>query len=137
MDHGDTTMGYHIQWENAEKTILRCEIETPFAWDTYYSMVRERAKWLDSVNHSVDIIITGSENQFTLPPSALVNIRQLVSFRRHPNIGKLVVVNGPPLLEKLIRVLQDNFGIQIMPERIMLAETIDEAYAMMGYAQLN
>lgn len=130
-------MGYHIRWENAEKTILRCEIEIPFVWNTYYSMVRERAKWLDSVNHAVDIIITGNEKQFTLPPSALVNIRQIVSLGRHPNTGKLVVVGGPSLLEKLIKYLQDNFGIRIMPERVILADTIDEVYAILGYAQRN
>ena len=69
----------------------------------------------------------------TLPSCALVNIRQIVGLRRHPNMGRLILVGGPPLLEKLIEVLQNNFGIPIISERAFLASTLEEAYAVLGY----
>jgi len=50
-------MGYSIQWDNAEKTVVLQQYTGEATKDDWYQMAQESARMLNSVSHTVHLII--------------------------------------------------------------------------------
>jgi hypothetical protein len=102
-------MGYHIQWDNEEKTVVLQQYTDNPVKDDLYFLAKESARMLNSVSHTVHLIIDERTIKLTLTSADIKYLEKNVP----PNQGAVVmVVNKTDLSYK--KFIQ-NFGKELAP----------------------
>ncbi|MBA3870967.1 MAG: hypothetical protein H0X30_17635 [Anaerolineae bacterium] len=81
-------MGYSIQWDNAEKTVILQQYMDKPDKDDLYNLAKESARLLASVSHTVHIIIDEQGNRLNLNAVDIKHLEDLVPI----NQGVVVVI---------------------------------------------
>ncbi len=70
-------MSVHLDWDNAEHSIILADIDWPYTWDDLTAEWKTAAGMIESVSHSVHVIVVGKSSQF---PSGnpLTNLQQVM-----------------------------------------------------------
>jgi hypothetical protein len=116
-------MAITVEWDDADKTILRNDYTGAWTWDEYIEAGRQNNELVASVPHRVDIIANMREGTMPRGGSAIA-ISTRVIRSAPPNRGIIVVVINP-LLKALVSVfkkLDNDIG-----SITFAAESLDEA----------
>jgi hypothetical protein len=121
-------MPIQVQWDNEDKTILRYQYEGAWTWDDLYTALAQGYEWIDTVDHTVDIIIDLRQSSI-IPSSALTHARNLDK-HRHPRIGLTIAVGA----NRFIQLLADTFKrlVPSVASQYTLLATLDEARALIA-----
>ena len=93
-------MSIAICWDNDEKTALRYVFEGLWDWDELWERSAEIRSLMNTVDHTVHLIIDMSETSF-LPQGALNYFRVLLN-TKHPQTGLTIFVGGNVYTRSLI-----------------------------------
>lgn len=117
-------MGYHIQWDNEERTVVLHHHTAPYAARDVHRLSEESEKMLQSVPHTVHIIIDQRLVKVTLTPADIYFLEAHVP----PNQGMVVsVVTKSDLdFEKMMSSLVKKQAPKAFG-KAALAETVEEA----------
>ncbi|MEP6985636.1 MAG: hypothetical protein ABI970_08560 [Chloroflexota bacterium] len=117
-------MGYSIQWDNAEKTVILQQYMDKPDKDDLYNLAKESARLLASVSHTVHIIIDEQGNRLNLNAVDIKHLEDLVPI----NQGVVVmIVTGSDLAYKKFL---ENAGKKLGPKAFKetaYAATLEEA----------
>jgi len=116
-------MPIHVEWDNAERTILRLEFSSPWTWDIYEAAVAESTRKIGTTSQPVAMIVH-AEGVDSLPQGALSRFRQ--SGHLIPaNLGEICVVTHNTLMTLLLTTLgKISTGIGL---RLSLVDSLEEA----------
>ncbi len=103
-------MGYTIQWDNAEKTVVLQQYTSNAIKDDLYHLAEESSLMLKSVTHTVHIIVDERTIKLTLSSTDIKYLEKFVP----PNQGAVIVVIGKngAAYKKLIQ----NIGKALAPK---------------------
>ena len=117
-------IGYLIQWDNAEKTVVLQQYTDNPVKDDLYHLAEESALMLKSVPHTVHLIIDERTSKFTLSSSDINFLEKHVP----PNQGTVVMVISKSSLT--YKKLMQNVGKTMAPKAFnenFFVTTIEEA----------
>lgn len=83
-------MGYSIQWDNEDKTVVLQQYSDDASKDDWYQLAQESARMLSSVPHTVHIIIDERNVNLVATAADMQFLENLVP----PNEGTCVVVTS-------------------------------------------
>ncbi len=117
-------MGYTIQWDNAEKTVVLQQYTGNAIKDDLYHLAEESSLMLKSVTHTVHIIVDERTIKLTLSSTDIKYLEKFVP----PNQGAVIVVIGKngAAYKKLIQ----NIGKALAPKafkQTFFTGTLEEA----------
>lgn len=95
-------MGHHISWDNEDRTVVLQEYTAEASKDDLYALVQESAAMLNSVTHTVHLIVDEHNINLRLNPSDIAYIEQWVP----TNQGMVVVIVSPSNLAMKSALLQ-------------------------------
>jgi hypothetical protein len=84
-------MGYHLAWDNDDKTVLLQAYTDPVTKDDLYHLVKKSAEMLATCDHTVHLIIDERKVNFVLNSADLGYIQKMLP----PNQGTVVLVVLP------------------------------------------
>ena len=117
-------MPIEFAWENDDQTALRLVATDPWNWNDFHKSMRLATFWLDTVDHSVELIIDLQQST-KLPTGALGHIRSLGK-PLHANMRSRLVIIG--LDDSVAGPLGGDDGIyQVGPRLIRFVQTNEEA----------
>ena len=122
-------MPFTIEWGNEEKTISHLKVIGSWDWNDYYAATKQGYEMIESVDHTVNIIIDFTDSNGSLPPSAMTHLRKSAN-NAHPRRGVLVMVSKRMILLKtFVNLLQK---VTRAMTTVYLAGTLDEAYTIIN-----
>ena len=121
-------MGITTQWDNDAKTIIRCIYAGSWEWSDMHRSIAEVKALMQSVAHTVDIIIDVTHSQ-VLPANPLTHLDNLHSLPREANAGQTILV-GANMFVKRIYALFCRANPEMIV-RFQVAATLDEARAIL------
>jgi len=103
-------MTIHIEWDNAERTIVRAEFNDPYTWDEYDAASSKIRDMVTGVSHRVDMITLLNPKISQPPGNGFPHYRRTM-LQMPPNFGLFVSVGaGNPvarmIMSTLIKVLR-------------------------------
>jgi hypothetical protein len=118
-----------VEWDNAEKTIIRLDYFDPVAsWGEYQQAVKESFELARSQNHTVHFI--HNAGNATMPNgNAIGEIRRVISIMP-PNAGSVLMVIGNDFARRVVQVV-----IRLMirqAKNFFFVSSLDEARAVIG-----
>jgi hypothetical protein len=116
-------VGILVNWDNAERTILRWELSGHWDWREFQDAQDQSTVMLQTAPHTVDILADVSHNR-GLPLGALGQFRNY-----HPtiatNIGRVIVVGAGSYIKTTIQMLKNY--VPYFGRRYDYADSMDEA----------
>jgi hypothetical protein len=129
-------MRIHLNWGNAEKTILLIQLDKGWDWVDFHGVVDDYLMLMNSVDHRVNLIIFSTEEIIRLPQNALGNLPTLLRMT-HPREDKTVIVGNLPFFRPLMELLGKTVGLRFLVENYMYSNTVEEAYALLTPAAVE
>ncbi len=124
-------MGIKVIWDNEQKTVLRYEFDGRWHWIDFQQATKYAATLLDTVDHSVGVIIDLTHSQ-AVPEQPLSNIKTALGNPRHDKVGLTVVVGASLFLtaladsaRRIYKSVSGNYDID-------LARSLDEARTILA-----
>lgn len=125
-------MGVRATWDNQEKTVLLFAFDGQWTWDDYYRAREEAHVLMCSVAHRVDVIaLMQHSTTITVTPKVLLEFQRAIAFAPK-NWGAVVLVGSSSGVQVFYNTV--NRLYRHLSNRLMLAETLDEARALLGRA---
>ena len=115
-------MGIQVEWDNAEKTIIRHIYEGMWTIDDYYGLIDENFRQIDSVDHRVDII-NDLRNMTGMPHNMAPAVRYAAR-KAHEREGINVMVSSPRYVQMLVDAIDRAVG---KPTQVIYTGTMEEA----------
>jgi hypothetical protein len=120
------------QWDNEEKTILRVTYHPEWTWDDLEGNLPLEEKYLDSVDHRVDVIADFRGTRLPLGAiSRLPKIAQSPPYT-HRNSGKVVMVGSPAFMKEVVGIYKRVYG---QASRLTMVTNLEEARALLAEAR--
>jgi hypothetical protein len=100
-------MGINVQWDNDDHTLVRWDFVGEWNWDDFLAAQKASNDFINSVTHTVDIIVDVSKSQH-LPPGAIGRFR---TYRRDDpeNTGRAVVVGASIYIRTMVDIFRGMF----------------------------
>jgi hypothetical protein len=120
----EDAMGHNISWDNEEKTVVLQEYTDGAAKDDLYQLAQKSAQMLQTVAHTVHLIIDERRIDLVLNPSDMRYLDKLTP----KNQGTLVLVVQPAKIK--YKMAAHHLGAQIGPNAFgepYFADTIEAA----------
>jgi hypothetical protein len=116
-------MTVSCEWLDEEHTIIRVGDHNPWSTDDYFEVSEELTRQMDSVNHTVDLIIDVAN--MTVPHDVFGRLRQALDYPpfNHPRHGMVVVVGASGRLALAAQMFSDIF------HKLYFTWSVDEARA--------
>lgn len=95
-----------VSWDDTEKTVLRYDFEGNWTWDEFQQAKEESDAMLDSVPHSVDVILNYGNNHW-LPPGAISRLRAMAANTRPNFSGRTIIVSESIVHRTLLNILRN------------------------------
>jgi hypothetical protein len=111
-------------WHTDDKLVIRMVHEGIWTWDEFHHALRELDTMLNSVLHTVDLIID-VRNSANLPAGTPSQLGKINEFYKHPHLGHSVVVGANNLVKVFVNIMTSVYPP--LKQRFQLAESIDEA----------
>ncbi|MEO8397095.1 MAG: hypothetical protein ABI700_29140, partial [Chloroflexota bacterium] len=105
---------------------VRMELIGRWTWDEAYDGSKVGFTMLESVDHSVNVIID-LRRSTGLPLLSLTHARNMIP-RRHPRTGITVFIGANTLFLSLWKIFSNAYGQFASKQEFTFARTIDEAY---------
>ena len=121
----------NVKWDSQTEQIVVWQFSSPWTWNEFFAAMKDMNHLIDGVDGIVDTILLTSSEQ-TIPPSALTNIRNLMT-QLHERNDLVVLVGSKAFLTALI-----NHVTSIIPnvkEKYRFAHDVSEAYAIIEQAR--
>lgn len=119
-------MTVNIEWDNAEKTVVRMEMVGKWTWTEAYDRSQTGYAMLETVDNVVNIIID-LRRSTGLPMLALTHARNMIG-RRHPRTGLTAFVGVNVLFLMMWRTFKSAYPKLEATRDFTVAESIEEAY---------
>ncbi|NWF68280.1 MAG: hypothetical protein HXY40_04280 [Chloroflexi bacterium] len=120
-----------VQWDDDAHTIIYFRLTAPWSWDDYEHGDQQVRALLDSVNHTVDIILDFA-SMGMLPLNSFPYIRR-AAIDIHPNQGMVAILGINAFLRMLGNAMEAVYP-QIATTRRPAASK-EEAYRMIAQAR--
>jgi hypothetical protein len=118
---------YTVRWYDAEHTIVICEVHRSWTWNDAYAAVGELNRLSTSVDHGVYTIFHFLETVSTLPKgNAIPNLKSLAKTDQ-PNDEMTFFVSFSRLLEGLMTIAGNIYGIRAVSAKFRFVESLDVA----------
>lgn len=123
-------MPVRIYYEEAKHLVI-WEFEGAWTWEEYYDNRRLVNATLESVEHSVDMIINMTHSQ--LLPQNLMTHAGSAARNAPENIGKTIFVGSNAILRAFFRVFNQLYGVLASGRKLdfYMVATLEEAYALL------
>lgn len=95
-------MGVSVYWENSRHTAIVLKFTAPWTWDEYERVGTELEAMVQSVNHTVDVLIHIAEAG-AIPTDSMFRLRELYHSTL-PNLGEYVFIGAPDGFKSLMTV---------------------------------
>jgi hypothetical protein len=115
-------MGYAINWDNDDKTVLLQMYADPVSKDDLYHLIKQSAEMMAPCTHTIHVIIDERNVNFVLNSADLGYIQKMLP----PNQGTVVLVVLPGNMTYK-RVFLNRTHHQVDRTETQFAETIAEA----------
>lgn len=118
-----------VDWHNPEKTILCYSCHDTWTWDALRIALDSAFHLIDSVNHSIMVLVDMRHSSGT--PAISASGLRMVAYSpavNHPNVQQIVVVGGSPL----VRAMYDIFS-RLYPQaaaQYRFADSIEQVLAL-------
>jgi hypothetical protein len=116
-------MPIHVDWDDAEQTIIRYTFSSPWTWNDYRAAIDRAWELAQSVDHPTDTI-TDMSNSRLWPEGLFTNIRKSV-VEIPDTTQSVVLVGGGMFVEMSISVLRRVY--RSPGARFLTAHSLDEA----------
>ncbi|MCI0710470.1 MAG: hypothetical protein L0154_09950 [Chloroflexi bacterium] len=120
-------MPVNIQWDNADKTIIRFEFVDPWTWKEFYGAIRESEPMHNEVDHMVFWLYDINQMR-KVPPNSLGGGKQVTNLRYENTCHDHVIVGA----NSIIRTLGNTFNrvySRLYDMNIHFAESLEEGRA--------
>lgn len=124
-------MAINVKWADESQSAIVYELKGKWTWDELFIAIDEAVQLLDSINHSVNIIIDVSESQYT-PPLSVANLRRVANAptMSHPNTQLLILVGANQFIKIMFQVFSRLFPHAASRYRMM--KTLEEALSVVA-----
>jgi len=119
-------MNITANWDNEEKTILRYQFAKGWDWLELRDVFNEGYAMLDTVEHTVCVIMDFTNASVFAPSGAINQARHVSDNPRHPNIG-LTAVAGSRFISGIFQIIKRLTG-NASKWDITFVNTLEEAY---------
>lgn len=120
-------MGITVDWDNAEKTVVRFIYSGNWTWEEFYTTIRNANALMDTVDKPCVSIIDMRDSKF-MPAGALVHIRNVIRMSMsHNNSGISVFLDAQLIVKAMIEVLRKSFPDILQNTNWIYAKTLEEA----------
>jgi len=92
-----------LDWDDAEKTIIRYTFFDPWTWDEYYATNPKRDMMFAEAHQVIDIILDFRKGTH-LPPQAMTHLRKVGSWDS-PQRGVVVILGVHSMLQLLANIM--------------------------------
>lgn len=119
-------MPISLVWDDAEKRVLRYDIEGRWMWDEMFKAFDEGAALMKDIDYTVNFIVNplDAPARNYIPPNSLGNTIRMYN-RALPNAGVTVLITTNPTVTTLLRLLT-TLNPRIAA-RYMVAESLEVA----------
>jgi hypothetical protein len=115
-----------ISWDNAPKTIIRCEFDAIWTWNDVFAINREIEGMMDTVDHPVHMIIIMQGTTF--PKSGTLIYTKNLFIHAHPNYSNHVVfVGGNALIKTFEQIIRKAYVQSMSGIKSAYVETLEDA----------
>jgi len=123
-------MPINIQWDDPSSTIICCEFDKEWTWNDVFAMNRNIEMMMDSVTHSVHVIIIMHGNKF--PQTGTLTYTKHLFLHDHPNYANHVVfVGGNVLVKTFERIIRKAYAQAMNPICSDYVETLADAHNLL------
>ena len=123
-------MGISVDWDNAEKTIMRFVYEGKWTWEAFYETIERANQMMDTVERPVVSIIDMRKSSF-LPYGAAIHIRNVIrKSQSHNNSDISVFLQADVIVKAMINVLQKSYPDILENTSWIYAKTLEEAQTL-------
>ncbi len=123
-------MAAKFDWDNAEKTRGRYELDEHWSWEEVNQVMAESWIQISKVDQIVDSIMISHSS--SLPPNAMIHLRSL-SQNRPSNTGILVLVGASGFQRSMFQVFTALYGGTLRREvPLVFANSVAEAYMLLA-----
>jgi hypothetical protein len=125
-------MGVSVQWDDAEKTILRYDYGGKWTVEELYAAASEAKKLIEveGTQHKIAVIIN-MQNSSALPASAMTHGKRLMTMPL-PNVDFQVVVGANMFVRTLANTATKVYGQFGRKITTQFAQTMDEARSVIA-----
>ena len=116
-------MGITIQWDNAEQTIMRFDLDPHWTWDELFAAKKQAHALVGAVSHRT-VTIIDAPHTTTLPPNLLLNARSALR-NNHPNTVVVIFVATNPFILSAFSTMSG--FLRSIALRLEFAPTLDAA----------
>lgn len=129
-------MAITVNWDNAEKTVLRCDFDKIWSWNDVFAMNREIERALTTVAHPVVVMMIMDGKQF--PHSGTLTYTKNLFAQDHPNYARHVIfIGGNPLLKTFERIIRKAYVQSMENVRIDYADDLESARRLLDIKNQN
>jgi hypothetical protein len=118
-------MGVEVVWDNAERTIIRSIFSGKWTWDDFYQSLDQTYGLMDSVKHSVHLIVDMRTSRL-MPSGSFMPHLQNIRRKMHPNMGATVMVGGGKFME-ILSAIMDKLPRK-REKKMQMVASLEEAY---------
>lgn len=115
-----------LDWDNAEKTILRLTLYDGWTWDDVFELNPVALKLVRDADHTVYVLIDFTHTR-DLPSGATMHLAAILS-GYPPNLGLVVAVTQHTLVNRMINVVRIVLAGRLA-QQFQVVDTFDDAYA--------
>ena len=90
-------MGFVVDWDNVERTVIMSRVEGEWTWDDLGGQVLDAYMLMTTVDHSVNVIVDGLATVQTPHGDIVRQLRGLLA-QRPKNMGLLILVGASPTI---------------------------------------
>jgi len=125
-------MGIAVSWDNPQRTIICFDFSQGWDWDDVYAASDQATTMLDSVEHTVHIIMD-IRNGGKIPGDLMSHAERIAS-GHHPRRGMMIVVGANRLLRTVGGGLRKLFPDAT--RNVIFASDLEEAYEIIADGQM-
>lgn len=115
-----------VEWDNADKTIIRVAYQPHWTWSDFYQANMQVAEMMKSVTQQVHVIADYTEAPSIPLGGAITHARNVV--KAYPaNWGLLLIVTPNTLVVRLVSIFRRTFT-RDMGAKTFSAATLEDAY---------
>jgi hypothetical protein len=123
-----------LEWDNAEKTVLRYCFQHGWNWDALELALKTSEQMLATVEHEVAVIMDFQQASL-LPENALSHIFRAYERPNPPNLGVNIILAKTSLLKMMMETGRRALGKQENPWRLYYVQSEAEAYEIIEESQ--
>ncbi|MCK6578821.1 MAG: hypothetical protein L6Q98_12005 [Anaerolineae bacterium] len=113
-----------VEWDNAEKTILRTDSYGHWTWDEYHHAVDTALAMIRAVDHEVHLVNVRHLDSTAPEGNALPHLRRVM--RDLPKNHRLTIMVNPNLRSKMLMNVMKSI-VPIFTRTFLMAASMDEA----------